>query len=116
MVLTTSVSLILSVLYVRSEDTAEVWSLLSRMGFYLTPVLYPIELVPDALRGIVSLNPLAPLLIEARKWVVDPSAPSAVEAAGGAVGLIVPLGLIVALALFGVWLFEREAPRVAEAL
>lgn len=114
--LTTSISLILSVLYVRSEDTAEVWSLLSRMGFYLSPVLYPIELVPDALRGIVSLNPLAPLLIQAREWVIDPGAPSAVAAAGGVAGLLVPLGLILALALFGVWLFEREAPRVAEAL
>jgi ABC-2 type transport system permease protein len=114
--LTTGVSLVLSVLFVRSEDVAEVWGLISRMLFYLSPVLYPIELVPQALRAIVSINPLAPLLVEARHLVVDPAAPSAVEAAGGLAGLVVPVALTVLTCVFGLWLFEREAPRVAEAL
>jgi ABC-2 type transport system permease protein len=114
--LTTGVSLILSVLFVRAEDVAEVWSLISRMLFYLSPVLYPIELVPQALRPIVSINPLAPLLVEARHWVIDPSAPSAIEAAGGVAGLAVPAALFVFACVFGLWLFEREAPRVAEAV
>jgi len=114
--LTIGTSLILSVLFVRSEDIAEGWSLISRILFYLSPVLYPIELVPEALRALVSINPLAPLLVQAREWVVDPAAPNALEAAGGLAGLAVPAALFVLTCAFGLWLFEREAPRVAEAL
>jgi ABC-2 type transport system permease protein len=114
--LTTGVSLILSVLFIRSEDVAQIWNLISRMLFYLSPVLYPIELVPDALRSIVALNPLAPILVQAREWVIDPGAPSAVAAAGGVAGVLVPLALLAAICALGLWLFEREAPRVAEAL
>jgi ABC-2 type transport system permease protein len=113
---TTGVTMLLSVLFVRSEDTAQGWTLLSRMLFYASPVLYPIELVPESLRSIVAANPLAPLLEQARVWVVDSGAPSAVEAAGVGWGLLVPLGLLLLTCLFALWLFEREAPRVAEAL
>ncbi len=113
---TTSVSMILSVLFVRSEDVAQVWSVIARMLFYVSPILYPIELVPEELRTIVSLNPLAPIFVQARQWIIDPSAPGAVVGAGGLAGLLLPLALIVALCVFAVWLFDREAPRVAEAL
>ncbi len=115
-VLTTGVSLILSVAFIRSEDVAQIWNLISRMLFYLTPILYPIELVPEQLRSIVTLNPLAPIFVQAREWVIDPGAPSAVAAGGGLAGVAIPLLLLAAIAVVGVWLFEREAPRVAEAL
>lgn len=113
---TVGTSLILSVLFVRSEDVAQIWNVFARMLFYLSPILYPIELVPEELRSLVSLNPLAPIFIQAREWVVDPAAPSAVAAAGGVPGLLIPLALIAVICAFGLWLFEREAPRVAEAL
>ncbi len=43
--------------------------------FYATPVLYPLEFAPATLRKFLALNPLAPLLEPARKWVIDPTAP-----------------------------------------
>jgi ABC-2 type transport system permease protein len=113
---TTALTMILSVAYVRSEDTAQGWTLISRMLFYASPVLYPIELVPESLRWIVAANPLAPLLEQARVWVIDAGAPTAVEAAGVIGGVVVPLGILVFTTIFALWLFEREAPRVAEAL
>jgi ABC-2 type transport system permease protein len=114
--LTTSLSMILSVTFVRTEDTAEAWSLTARMLFYASPVLYPIELVPESFRSIVAANPLSLLLEQARVWVIDPGAPGAVEAAGVVAGVLIPLALIGVIAIGGLWLFEREAPRVAEAL
>lgn len=114
--LTTGLSLILSVTFVRSEDIGEGWLLISRMLFYCSPILYPIEVVPESVRSLVAANPLSPLLEQARVWVIDPSAPGPVEAAGVLLGLVVPLLLIFFICVFGLWLFEREAPRVAEAL
>jgi ABC-2 type transport system permease protein len=116
--LTTGLALILSVAFVRSEDIGEAWLLLSRMLFYASPILFPIERVPESVRSLVAANPLSPLLEQARVWLIDASAPTPLEAApaGPLVGFVIPLLLTIAICVFGLWLFEREAPRVAEAL
>ena len=64
--------MIVSSLYPRFRDMAIIWSVLSTVLFYASPVLYPIEKVPGTLRDMFLLNPLAPLLELARKWVDRP--------------------------------------------
>jgi ABC-2 type transport system permease protein len=113
---TTAIAMILSVLYIRFRDVAQVWSVVSRVLFYATPILYPIEIVPDEFRPIVAANPLAPLFELARVWVVDPTAPGPVEAAGGALMLLIPIALFIVICVFALWIFAREAPHVAEVL
>ena len=115
-VFATTVSLLLSSLYVRFRDTAIIWSVVATALFYATPVLYPIERVPDAYRDLILLNPLTPLFEQARAWVIDPSAPGAVSAAGGWAHLLPPIGLFLAVCALGAWYFNREAPRIAEEL
>ena len=84
--------------------------------FYGSPVLYPIEVVPETLRDIIMLNPLAPLLEQARVWVIDPSAPTAAAAAGGWVRLLPAIAIYLAVCAYAVWIFNREAPRIAEQI
>jgi ABC-2 type transport system permease protein len=115
-VLTACVSMLLSSLYVRYRDVAIIWGVLSTALFYGTPVLYPYEIVPHAYREVLALNPLTPLFIEARKLVIDPNAPGAVEAIGGLGHLAIAVGIGVAICVVSVWYFNREAPRVAEEL
>ena len=62
------------------------------------------------------LNPVAAILEQFRHAVIDPTAPSAAEAVGGAIRLLVPLGVIAAVAVLGWRVFNREAPRIAEDL
>jgi ABC-2 type transport system permease protein len=114
--LTCATSMLLSSLYVRYRDVAIIWGVLSTALFYATPVLYPFEFVPDTYRQLLTLNPLTPLFAEARKLVIDPSAPSAVEAVGGWTHLIPAVLIAVALCVTAVWYFNRQAPRVAEEL
>ena len=114
--LTTAASMILSSLYPRFRDLAIIWTLVSTVLFYASPVLYPIDKAPEALRDILILNPLAPLLELARKWVIDPTAPGPAEAAGGAAKLLPALAIYVGVCVLAVWLFRREAPRIAEEL
>lgn len=113
---TTGTSMLLSALFVRSRDTAQAWSLISRLMFYTSPVLFPIDVVPESFRQLVAASPVAPILELTRVWVVDPSAPGPVEAAGPWFGLVVPLTLFAAVCIGGLWLFERDAPRFAEEL
>jgi ABC-2 type transport system permease protein len=114
--ITVAVSMIVASLYPRFRDMAIIWTVLSTVLFYGTPVLYPITVVPETLRHIIALNPLAPLFELARKWVIDPNAPGPAAAAGGAVWLIAPALIFVAVCVLAVWVFNREAPRIAEEL
>ena len=114
--LTTAVSMILASLYPRFRDMLIIWTLLSTVLFYASPVLYPIDKVPETLRDILLLNPLAPLLELMRKWVIDPTAPGPVAVAGGAAQLLPALAISLGVCVLAVWLFRREAPRIAEEL
>jgi ABC-2 type transport system permease protein len=116
LVFTVAVSMIVSALYPRFRDIAIIWTVTATALFYATPVLYPLEVVSEDLRGVLALNPLAPIFELIHKWVITPSAPGPAELAGGYAPLLVPLAIYAAVCAFAVWVFRREAPLVAEAL
>ena len=115
-VITAAVAMIVSALNPRFRDTAIIWAVAVTALFYATPVLYPLEIVPEAVQQLLALNPLAPIFELARMWVIDPDAPGPAAAAGGAVWLLVPLAIYGGVCVAAVWVFNREAPRIAEAL
>jgi ABC-type polysaccharide/polyol phosphate export permease len=84
--------------------------------FYATPVLYPLEVVPNALRDVILINPLTPLFEAARAWVIDPTAAGPVAAAGGLEHLLPAITIYLVICVSAVWVFNREAPRIAEQL
>jgi ABC-2 type transport system permease protein len=115
-VLTAAVAMLVSSLYPRFRDTAIIWTVLATVLFYGTPVLYPLNVVPDAMQTVLLLNPLTPLFELARVWVIDPNAPGPVAAADGWALLLAPAALYVGICVLSVWVFRREAPRIAEQL
>jgi ABC-2 type transport system permease protein len=116
-VLTAGISMLLSVLYVRFRDVAIIWMVFAQALFYATPVLYPVEAFEnETFEHLLMINPLAVIFQQARVWVLEPNAPTAVEAAGGVVGLLPAAAIFVAVCALGVWIFSREAPRIAEDL
>jgi ABC-2 type transport system permease protein len=116
--LTTPVCMIVSSLYPRFRDVAIIWTVASTALFYGSPIFYTVDNLAKhpTLRHIIQLNPLAPIFELARKWVVQPSAPGPVAAAGGYLQLLAPVAMYVAIWIFAVWIFRREAPRIAEQL
>jgi len=118
LVLTCTVSMMLSVLYVRFRDVAIIWVVLAQVLFYATPVLYPIEFLHDpTIEQILMVNPLAVIFETVRVWILaEAQAPTAAEAAGGALNLLPAAAIYLGVCVFGVWIFNREAPRVAEDL
>lgn len=108
--------MVLSALYVRFRDIAPIWAVLSTVLFYGSPVLYTIEFVPEDVRTAFFANPIAALLEIGRVLIIDPSAPTLTEATGDSFAWLPPLAILLAVPAIGFWLFNREAPRVAEEL
>ena len=118
-VLAATVGMMLSVLYIRFRDVAIIWTVFAQMLFYATPILYPLGpegLNKPSIEHLLMINPLAVIFEQVRVWMLEPNAPTAAEAAGGAVHLLPALAIFVAVCCFGVWTFNREAPRIAEDL
>ncbi len=116
---TVGVTMLLSVLYVVARDLKPIWEVVSQALFYLTPVLFPISLVAEQderIAHLVMCNPLAAIIQEARHALIDPAQPTAAAAIGGAPRLLIPFGILVGTFVFGLWLFNRMAPRIAEEL
>jgi ABC-2 type transport system permease protein len=116
LVLTSALAAMLSALQVRFRDMSIIWQVTSQALFYATPVLYTLSFVPHQFRWLILLNPLTPIFLQARNWIIDPSAPGAVAAAGGASRLLPAAAIFLALCALSVWVFRREAPRMAEEL
>jgi len=117
---TAGVAMLLSSLYVRFRDIAPIWSVVVQLLFYATPVLYVATTIQHLgnrfVQQILLSNPLAALLEQARRWVIDPSAPGAVTSTGGWELFLIPVAVFVAVCGLGLWVFNREAPRIAELL
>jgi ABC-2 type transport system permease protein len=118
--LTLAVSMIVSSLYPRFRDLGIIWSVLTTALFYATPILYPLEIAvtrSHTLGELISLNPFTPILELARVWIIDPSAPyPGTPAGGGTLHLIIAIAISLATGVAAVWIFRREAPRIAEEL
>lgn len=104
--------MILSSLYPRFRDLGIIWAVVSTALFYATPVIYPLERVSGTIGKLMALNPLAPIFELARRWIVQPDAP----VRSGPLYVLVPAALSVLMCMIAVWVFNREAPRIAEAL
>ncbi len=116
--LTLGLASLLSSLYVRYRDVRPIWDVTAQALFYATPVIWTIETIDKApwVKHLLMCNPVAALLQQVRHAVIDPSAPSAAQAIGGAPRLLIPAGIVVGLCVLGFWKFDREAPRIAEDL
>jgi ABC-2 type transport system permease protein len=110
--LTASVSMLLSSLYPRFRDVAIIWAVFSTALFYATPVLYPLQRVHGTLRTLVACNPLTPILELTRRWMISPHAPVDTQP----LAILVPIAIYVGVAVLAIWVFNREAPRIAEEL
>jgi ABC-2 type transport system permease protein len=117
LVFTVAVSTTLSVLYVRFRDVAIIWVVLAQVLLYFTPILYPIEAFHNATyEFLLMINPLAPIFQQIRVWVLEPNEPTAVAAAGGWLHLLPAVAIYLAICAFALWIFNREAPKIAEDL
>jgi len=114
--LAVGIGMLLSVLYVRFRDIQPIWDVTAQILFYASPIIYTASKYPASIVRIAMLNPIAAINTQMHQAFIDPRAHSAARVAGGAPRLLIPVGIIAAVAAVGTWFFTREAPRIAENL
>jgi ABC-2 type transport system permease protein len=124
-VLTTGVAMLLSSLFVRFRDISPIWEVLSQILFYSSPVIIPAEAVREKLAHgslnhflyhVYTLNPLVAIFQQFRHAMINKATLSAGQIMGSWVALLEPLALVAAIIVLGFWVFNREAPHIAEDL
>ncbi|MGB6423875.1 MAG: ABC transporter permease [Solirubrobacterales bacterium] len=115
-VLTVGTSLLLSSWWVRHRDVAQAWPSISRLLFYATPILFPLEVVPKGvMTDLLSINPLAPIIATARVLVIDPNAPGWFDGRDPVAALL-PFVIGIAICIGGAISFSRRAKTAAEEI
>jgi ABC-2 type transport system permease protein len=121
-VLTTGVSMLVSALFVRFRDISPIWEVSSQILFYSSPVIIPAEAVREKLGAnsflyhLYTLNPLVAIFQQFRHAIINHATLSAGQIMGSWTALLAPLALVSAIFITGFWVFNRQAPHIAEDL
>ena len=103
------VSLAISALNVYFRDVQFIWRVIVQIGFFATPILYPITIFPEKIRWIVMLNPVAHIIISMRNCTLYQIPPEPSSLAYIVVSTAV-------LLVIGYNIFDRLEPKFAEAI
>ena len=116
--LTLGLAMLLSALFVRYRDVEPIWDVILQALFYATPIIYTLSLVVEkasvGVAKLIACNPLSTAILQARSALIGPGHPSVFIFLGALT--IVPIAISVVLIAVGYWVFDHEAPRIAEEL
>jgi ABC-type polysaccharide/polyol phosphate export permease len=102
---TLGAGLLLSPLAVLFSDTVEMVGVVLSAVMYLTPVIYPKDIVPERYRWVVRFNPLRSILETFRDPIYQGEIPPLSH-------LGVTLLIAIAALALGAWVFRRSADRI----
>jgi ABC-2 type transport system permease protein len=117
--------MLLSSLFVRFRDISPIWEVISQILFYSAPVILPAEAVKKKLEHgsldhflyhVYTLNPLVPIFQQFRHAMINDKVGTAWHVMGSWQALLAPIGIVCAIFVLGFWVFNRQAPRIAEDL
>jgi len=100
-------SLITAPLYVRFRDAAMIWEVVTRALMYLSPILYPLSLLPEKWHTLILLNPVAFIVHFNKEALI--SGRFAEPWQYGIFGSIV-----IGACVIGIWLYQVQSRRIAE--
>ena len=73
-VLSVGLALLLCAVFPKFRDVHHIWEVFVQLGFWITPIVYPISIVPEKYHSWIFLNPIARIIQGAREAVIGPMA------------------------------------------
>jgi len=96
------VGLLCCAVNVRLRDAQQVVSFGVLLGFYLTPVFYQVETLPENLQSLLALNPMTSAVVASRSLLLEGRLPEL----GTVTGIVLPA--VVSL-MAGLWVYDRTS-------
>jgi len=115
-VLALGLSLFLSAAFVKFRDLSYIWEVVLQAGFYLTPILYSLSIVPPKYQKFILINPLAQAIQDARYAVVthSPLVITTSRIFHHGWYMYIPFVAVVVVLLIGLAYFRKESKYFAE--
>lgn len=108
LLLATGIGVLLGVLNVFARDVGQVMSVVLQFWFWLTPIVYPVTIIPEGLRSLLWLNPLVPLVLSYQNVLVFARPPES--------GLWYVAILALAFVAAALFLFRRASAEMVDVL
>lgn len=106
-------SFLLSALYVKYRDITYIWEIILQAGFYGTPILYPLAMVPASLQKVFFINPLAQIIQDVRYFIVTDTSVT-IWSTVHSYRLLAPFVVILVISTIGGVYFKRRSKYFAE--
>jgi len=115
-----ALAFLLSALYVKLRDLNYIWELVLQVGFYATPIFYPLSMVAKVSEDIVKimmLNPITQMIQDARYALISADVPTLWGLFSPHSYIrIVPFLIIGLLLWSSIVYFKRQSPSFAEEI
>ncbi len=103
------ISLATSVLFLRYRDLNQIWDVVIQACFFVTPIVYPLDIIPHRYHALLYLWPVTPIVMFSRSVLVQRVVPTLTAH-------LLLLGLTLSVFGLGYLIHRRFAPRAAELL
>lgn len=115
-ILALGVSLFLSAAFVKYRDIGYIWEVVMQLGFYLTPILYAMTIIPVQFRKFQLLNPVAQIMQDARYDLVthDDRVITIARVFDGGWYRLLPLCIVAGVVALGFLYFRSQSKYFAE--
>lgn len=108
-VLSVGISFLLSVLNVYFRDIKFIWQVIVQAGFFLTPIIYRLDMFPETIRQILELNPVAHIIMAAHNVSLYGLLPAITS-------ILYLIGTTAALFIVGYVVFRAKDAKIMEEL
>ncbi len=108
-ILSLAFSLLLSTIYTVAKDITQIWQVFTAFLFFLSPIFYKLATFKEALPMFDYLNPIAGIIINVRRVMMEGKPPDAVL-------LAFDFAYSFAFLLIGVYLLKKLGAKAAEKL
>tara|TARA_Y100001949_G_scaffold135340_1_gene116859 strand:- start:6 stop:500 length:495 start_codon:yes stop_codon:yes gene_type:complete len=109
LLLVLGIALPLSVLNVKFKDTEFIWGVVVHAGFFLTPIFYQFDMLPQAIQDVLQFSPMVQVLTMAHHVVLYGILPSVNT-------VLYSVGSILGITAIGYMIFRKYQARIAEEM
>lgn len=106
--LATGLGLVLGTLNVFARDVGQVMAVILQFWFWITPIVYPVDVVPAGFKHTLAFNPVAPLVMAYHDVIVYGRAPGT--------GLVYTAAVAVVVLVLAFFVFRRASAELVDVL